>query len=215
MVELQRATMKPVDSVFIFNIAVARLTMADELEFMTFKSIWQTVVISFSWKEFQKIDGTPTHKTHLCNTVWSQRARHTRCAWHKTMRYLQASFVSKTSFVIWCVAFLIHGCSLTRLLHHDHFLFFTFLSDYTTTTLSTSRISQSTSCQKHRGRVVLRCNIVRNDSGSYAVFTEQRSSATEMTATKLMEIFWRLYHDVQDKQYPLTPKSKWKMHRRY
>ena len=34
MVELQRATMKPVDSVFIFNIAVAKLTMADELELM-------------------------------------------------------------------------------------------------------------------------------------------------------------------------------------
>ena len=43
-------------------------------------------------------------------------------------------------------------------------------------------------CQKYRGKVVLRCNIVRNDFGSYTVFTEQRTSASEMTATKSMEI---------------------------
>ena len=33
---LQRATGKPVGSVFIFNIAVARLTMSNELELMLF-----------------------------------------------------------------------------------------------------------------------------------------------------------------------------------
>ena len=34
MTVLQRATVKPVGSVFIFNIAVAKLTMANELEIM-------------------------------------------------------------------------------------------------------------------------------------------------------------------------------------
>ena len=36
--------------------------------------------------------------------------------------------------------------------------------------------------QKYRGRVVLRGDIVKDDSGSYAVFTEQGSSASQMTA---------------------------------
>ena len=36
--------------------------------------------------------------------------------------------------------------------------------------------------QKYKGRVVLRGDIVKDDSGSYAVFTEQRSSASQMTA---------------------------------
>ena len=43
--------------------------------------------------------------------------------------------------------------------------------------------------QKYRGRVVLRGDIVKDDSGSYAVFTEQGSSASQMTATKVMDIF--------------------------
>ena len=37
--------------------------------------------------------------------------------------------------------------------------------------------------QKYKGRVVLRGDIVKDDSGSYAVFTEQGSSASQMTAT--------------------------------
>ena len=36
--------------------------------------------------------------------------------------------------------------------------------------------------QKYQGRVVLRGDIVKDDSGSYAVFTEQGSSASPMTA---------------------------------
>ena len=36
--------------------------------------------------------------------------------------------------------------------------------------------------QKYRGRVVLRGDIVKDDSGSYAVFTEQGSSGSQMTA---------------------------------
>ena len=46
--------------------------------------------------------------------------------------------------------------------------------------------------QKNEGRVVLRGDIVKDDSGSYAVFTEQGSSASQMTAAKFMDIKSRL-----------------------
>ena len=46
--------------------------------------------------------------------------------------------------------------------------------------------------QKYNGRVVLRGDTVKDDSGSYAVFTEQGSSASQMTAAKAMDIFSRL-----------------------
>ena len=46
--------------------------------------------------------------------------------------------------------------------------------------------------QKCKGRVVLRGDIVKDDSGSYAVFTEQGSSASQMTAAKVMDIISRL-----------------------
>ena len=39
--------------------------------------------------------------------------------------------------------------------------------------------------QKYKDRVVLRGDIVKDDSGSYAVFTEQGSSASQMTAAKV------------------------------
>ena len=41
--------------------------------------------------------------------------------------------------------------------------------------------------QKYKGRVVLRGDIVKDDSGSCAVFTEQGSSASQMTAAKNMD----------------------------
>ena len=46
--------------------------------------------------------------------------------------------------------------------------------------------------QKYKGRVVLRGDIVKDDSGSYAVFTEQGSSASQMTAAKVMDNISRL-----------------------
>ena len=46
--------------------------------------------------------------------------------------------------------------------------------------------------QKYKGRVVLRGDIVKDDSGSYAVFTEQGSSASQMTAANIMDIISRL-----------------------
>ena len=42
--------------------------------------------------------------------------------------------------------------------------------------------------QKYKGRVVLWGDIVKDDSGSYAVFTEHGSSASQMTAAKVMDI---------------------------
>ena len=46
--------------------------------------------------------------------------------------------------------------------------------------------------QKYKGRVVLRGDIMKDDCGSYAVFTEQGSSASQMTAAKVMDIISRL-----------------------
>ena len=46
--------------------------------------------------------------------------------------------------------------------------------------------------QKYKGRVLLRGDIVKDDSGSYAVFTEQGWSASQMTAAKVMDIISRL-----------------------
>ena len=46
--------------------------------------------------------------------------------------------------------------------------------------------------KKYKGRVVLRGDIVKDDSGSYAVFTEQGSSASQMTEAKVMDIISRL-----------------------
>ena len=68
--------------------------------------------------------------------------------------------------------------------------------------------------QKYKGRVVLRGDSVKDDSGSYAVFTEQGSPASQITAAKVMHIF-QDFQDAQDKQRTqcqLTPRSKWKMH---
>ena len=46
--------------------------------------------------------------------------------------------------------------------------------------------------QKYKGRVVLRGDSVKDDSGSYAVFTEQGSSESQKTAAKIMDIISRL-----------------------
>ena len=55
--------------------------------------------------------------------------------------------------------------------------------------------------QKYKGRVVLRGDIVKDDSGSYAVFTEQGSSASQMTAAKIMDIIFRLPGAAVDKEW--------------
>ena len=44
---------------------------------------------------------------------------------------------------------------------------------------------------KYKGRIVLRGDTVKDDSGSYAVFTEQGSSASQMIAEEVMYIISR------------------------
>ena len=46
--------------------------------------------------------------------------------------------------------------------------------------------------QKYKGRVALRGDIVKDDVGPYVGFTEQGSSASQMTAAKVMDIISRL-----------------------
>ena len=46
--------------------------------------------------------------------------------------------------------------------------------------------------QKYRGRVVLPGDMVKDDPGPYAEFTKQGSSASQMTAAKVMDIISRL-----------------------
>ena len=46
--------------------------------------------------------------------------------------------------------------------------------------------------QKYKGRVVLRGDIVRDNSGSYVGFNEEGSSASQMTGTEVMDIISRL-----------------------
>ena len=48
-----------------------------------------------------------------------------------------------------------------------------------------------TQYRKYKGRVVLRGDIVKDDSGSYAVFTEQGSLASQMTAATVKDIVSR------------------------
>ena len=68
--------------------------------------------------------------------------------------------------------------------------------------------------QKYKGAVVLRSD----DSGAYAVFTEQGSSASQMTTAKVMDIIFPDFQDVQVKQpmqYPFIRRSKWKVYPNY
>ena len=46
--------------------------------------------------------------------------------------------------------------------------------------------------QKYKGWVVLRSDMVKDDSSPYTVFTEHRSSASQVTAAKVMDIISRL-----------------------
>ena len=48
------------------------------------------------------------------------------------------------------------------------------------------------STKNYKGRVVLRGDVVKDDPGSYAVFTGQSSAASQMTTAKVMDIISRL-----------------------
>ena len=62
--------------------------------------------------------------------------------------------------------------------------------------------------KKYKGRVVLRGDIVKDDSGSYAVFTEQGSSASQMTAAKIVDIICRLRWTNSRRSICLYPSKK-------
>ena len=67
--------------------------------------------------------------------------------------------------------------------------------------------------QKYKGRVALRGDVVKDDSGLYAVFTEQGSSAPHRTAAKALEVISRLPRcagQATHAVYRLTLKCKWK-----
>ena len=66
---------------------------------------------------------------------------------------------------------------------------------------------KNTKHQKFQGRVVLRGDIVKDDSGSNAGCTEQGSSVSQMTAIKVMDVFAKhqIATDKQLTQYLLTP----------
>ena len=71
--------------------------------------------------------------------------------------------------------------------------------------------------QKYKGRVVLRGDIVKDVSRSYVVFTEQGSSASQMTAAKVMDIISRLpgcAGQAADAVSAYT-QEKWKMFQNY
>ena len=71
--------------------------------------------------------------------------------------------------------------------------------------------------QKYKGRVVLRGDIVKDVSGSHAVFTEQGSSASQMTAAKVMDIISRLPGCAGQAADAVSAKTqvKWKMLQKY
>ena len=80
------------------------------------------------------------------------------------------------------------------------------------------------STKHYKGRIVVRGDIVKYGSGSYAVFTEQGASAPQMTAAKIMDVTARLpgcagqtsiclYSGKNGKCYKLTEHSQFGMSR--
>ena len=65
--------------------------------------------------------------------------------------------------------------------------------------------------QKYRGRVALRSDTVKDDSGSCGIFTEQGSSASQKTGEKVMDVIARLpgcAGQAADAVSAYTPRSK-------
>ena len=63
--------------------------------------------------------------------------------------------------------------------------------------------------QKYKGGVVLRGDVVKDDSRAYAVFTEQGPSASQMTAAKVTDVIARIPDcdgQAVDAQYLSTPR---------
>ena len=85
---------------------------------------------------------------------------------------------------------------------------------WTSVICMTAELDQST---KYKGRVRLRGDIVKDDSGSHAVFTDKGSSASQMTATKVVDIISRqrgCLGQAADAVSSFT-KEQWKMLQNY
>ena len=72
--------------------------------------------------------------------------------------------------------------------------------------------------QKYKGSFLLRGDIIKDDSGPYAVFIERGSSASQMIAATVMDIISRVPGSAgtsSRRSIRLHPRSKWKVHQRY
>ena len=147
------------------------------------------VVISVSWKEFQKIDGgcrqDTTHKTHLrtYSLIIVRTAHSMRLAWlkFKTKRDLQASLCSKISVVIWSATCLIHGCSLTRLPPRALPLLHLPILPHNENTQCIphiSKLSQSKSCAIKNHSGVKTCRVAENRAQQLPTGYEPKEIAT-------------------------------------
>ena len=58
--------------------------------------------------------------------------------------------------------------------------------------VSSQQLQIGEKIQKYTGTVVLRGVVVRDDSGDYAVFTEQGASASHMSAANVLDVISRL-----------------------
>ena len=66
--------------------------------------------------------------------------------------------------------------------------------------------------RKYKGQVVLQGDIVKDDSGSYAVFTEQGSSTNDGSKSNGRDIKATRVRSKPQMPYLLIPRSKWRMH---
>ena len=93
--------------------------------------------VSDSWKEFQKIDWsvdkTPTHNTHLCNTVCSQARTNCIDIFVCLKRVLSSGVFHVSSLVVVSPAF-----------HHEHFIFLIHSSSQDTRTRNTIGTTRAT-----------------------------------------------------------------------
>ena len=114
--------------------------------------------------------------THTKYPWWS------RCHWCRA-RFHHAYAIPSTSQTVFCDRQFLPVAIYCTLLHREN-------GSFEVLSLQNSELEPQ--FQKYKGRVVLRGDIVKNDSGSYAVFTEQGSQASQKTAAKVMDIMSRL-----------------------
>ena len=139
---LQRATGKLASSIFIFNFAVANFTMASELERMVANISWEMVVISVSWKEFQKIDGKCRQHTHdplhvQRSAVCSQARNASHALGSKAVKARHCHFCAPEKNLSSVVAHVSPFVVLAPAVYHEHITFLIHFCFYHTRTRST------------------------------------------------------------------------------